>query len=64
MQLRRQIERVREADARIEGIELLAGSEVNILPDGSLDYEDELLGAARLGDRERAHRLRDRASRR
>ena len=25
------------------GIELLAGSEVNILPDGSLDYEDELL---------------------
>jgi DNA polymerase (family X) len=44
-QLRRQIELVREADARIEGIELLAGSEVNILPDGSLDYEDELLGA-------------------
>jgi len=43
-QLRRQIELVREADARIEGIELLAGSEVNILPDGSLDYEDELLG--------------------
>jgi len=42
-QLRRQIELVREADARIEGIELLAGSEVNILPDGSLDYEDELL---------------------
>lgn len=43
-QLRRQIELVREADARVEGIELLAGSEVNILPDGSLDYEDELLG--------------------
>ncbi|HEY2140738.1 MAG TPA: DNA polymerase/3'-5' exonuclease PolX [Solirubrobacteraceae bacterium] len=43
-QLRRQIEHVREADARIEGIALLAGSEVNILPDGSLDYEDELLG--------------------
>ncbi|TMK97658.1 MAG: DNA polymerase/3'-5' exonuclease PolX [Actinobacteria bacterium] len=42
-QLRRQIELVREADARIEGIRLLAGSEVNILPDGSLDYEDELL---------------------
>jgi DNA polymerase (family X) len=41
--LRRQIELVREADARIEGIRLLAGSEVNILPDGSLDYEDELL---------------------
>jgi len=27
----------------VEGIELLAGSEVNVLPDGSLDYEDELL---------------------
>jgi len=27
----------------IEGLKLLAGSEVNILPDGSLDYEDELL---------------------
>ena len=43
-QLRRQIELVHEADAQIEGIRLLAGSEVNILPDGSLDYEDELLG--------------------
>jgi DNA polymerase (family 10) len=42
-QLRRQIELVREADARIDGIALLAGTEVNILPDGSLDYEDELL---------------------
>jgi DNA polymerase (family 10) len=42
-QLRRQIELVREADARIEGIRLLAGSEVNVLPDGSLDYEQELL---------------------
>jgi DNA polymerase (family X) len=42
-QLRRQLELVREANARVEGIELLAGSEVNILPDGSLDYEDELL---------------------
>ena len=42
-QLRRQIELVREADAGIDGIRLLAGSEVNILSDGSLDYEDELL---------------------
>ncbi len=42
-QLRQQIELVREADQRIEGIRVLAGSEVNILPDGSLDYEDELL---------------------
>jgi DNA polymerase (family 10) len=43
-QLRRQIELVHEANAEIDGIELLAGSEVNILPDGSLDYDDELLG--------------------
>ncbi len=43
-QLRRQIELVREANTRVQGIELLAGSEVNILPDGSLDYQDELLG--------------------
>jgi DNA polymerase (family 10) len=43
-QLRRQIELVHAATARLTGIELLAGSEVNILPDGSLDYEDELLG--------------------
>jgi DNA polymerase (family 10) len=41
--LRLQIERVREADARLDGFELLAGSEVNILPDGTLDYDDELL---------------------
>ncbi len=42
-QLRRQIELVREVDGRMDGIGLLAGSEVNVLPDGSLDYEDELL---------------------
>jgi DNA polymerase (family 10) len=42
-ELRRQIERVREANAQLPGIELLAGSEVNIMPDGTLDYEDELL---------------------
>jgi DNA polymerase (family 10) len=39
--LREQIARIRAT--RIDGIELLAGSEVNILPDGSLDYPDELL---------------------
>lgn len=42
-QLRRQIELVHDADARIDGIRLLAGTEVNILPDGSPDYDDELL---------------------
>jgi DNA polymerase (family 10) len=40
-ELRAQIERIRGLE--VEGIELLAGSEVNILPDGSLDYDDELL---------------------
>jgi len=42
-QLEQQIERIHAANLAIEGIELLAGSEVNILPDGSLDYRDELL---------------------
>jgi DNA polymerase (family 10) len=36
-----QIERIRAVS--VDGIELLAGSEVNVLPDGSLDYADELL---------------------
>jgi DNA polymerase (family 10) len=40
-QLKAQIERIR--GMQVEGIELLIGSEVNILPDGSLDYPDELL---------------------
>ena len=40
-QLRAQIARIRETD--VGGIQLLAGSEVNILPDGTLDYDDELL---------------------
>jgi DNA polymerase (family X) len=42
-QLLRQIEMVHEVDARLDGIRVLAGSEVNVLPDGSLDYEDDLL---------------------
>jgi DNA polymerase (family 10) len=42
-QLEQQIERIRTANLAIEGIELLAGSEVNVLPDGSLDYSDDLL---------------------
>jgi DNA polymerase (family X) len=42
-QLEVQIERIHAANLAIDGIELLAGSEVNVLPDGSLDYEDELL---------------------
>jgi DNA polymerase (family X) len=42
-ELRRQIERVAKLNEELEGIRLLAGSEVNVLPDGSLDYGDELL---------------------
>ena len=40
--LREQIEKIRSTE--VDGLELLAGSEVNVLPDGSLDYDDELLG--------------------
>ncbi len=42
-ELRRQIERVARANEKLEDFTVLAGSEVNILPDGSLDYEDDLL---------------------
>jgi len=41
--LEARIDEVHELNARLESLELLAGSEVNILPDGSLDYQDELL---------------------
>jgi DNA polymerase (family 10) len=43
--LREQIERVRELSGTdaAGGLTLLAGSEVNILPDGTLDYGDEIL---------------------
>jgi len=42
-ELERQIERVRRVDGELEGIRVLAGSEVNVLADGGLDYEDDLL---------------------
>ena len=58
----------------LEGFTLLAGTEVNVLPDGSLDYEDELLEqldwvvasvhtSFRMGEREMTDRMvaRDRA---
>jgi DNA polymerase (family X) len=41
--LARRIEEIRDLNLRTEGIELLVGTETNILPDGSLDYPDELL---------------------
>ena len=39
----RHIAAIHEVDERLTGIRVLAGSEVNILPDGSLDYADDLL---------------------
>ena len=41
--LRAQIERVRALNATLDGFDVLVGTETNILTDGSLDYEDELL---------------------
>ena len=39
--LRRHMEKIRAIE--IEGFDLLAGTETNILPDGQVDYEDDLL---------------------
>ena len=41
--LRKQIERVRELAATLDGFTLLVGAEVDILKNGSLDYSDELM---------------------
>ena len=38
-----QMQQVREINTEIDGMEVLAGSEVDILKDGSLDFPDELL---------------------
>ena len=67
-QLERQIELVGAANSALDGIELLAGSEVNVMPDGSLDYADELLErldwviasvhtSFRMGEREMTDRI-------
>jgi DNA polymerase (family X) len=67
-ELLRQVERVRELDASIDGIKLLAGTEVNVLPDGSLDYADDVLAeldwvvaslhtSFRIGEREQTERM-------
>jgi DNA polymerase (family 10) len=37
------VEEVRALDRKMRGFKLLAGTETNILPDGSLDYEDDVL---------------------
>ncbi|WP_391202366.1 DNA polymerase/3'-5' exonuclease PolX [Psychrobacillus sp. L4] len=41
--LLRQIETIYELQAKYADIELFAGTEMDILPDGSLDFEDEVL---------------------
>ncbi len=43
--LRKHIEAIREADEKTKGISILAGSEVDILVDGTLDYDDDLMAA-------------------
>ena len=42
-ELERQIDRVHELNQRLEGFEVLIGTEANIDPDGTIDYPDELL---------------------
>ena len=42
-QVERQIEEIRQINQKIDGITILAGIEVDILEDGSLDLPDELL---------------------
>src|SRR3954470_16099143 len=41
--LEARIEEITALNARLDGFTVLAGTETNILPDGSLDYPDELL---------------------
>jgi len=41
--LARQIEQIHRIDAKLSGITLLAGAEVDILAGGNLDFEDDLL---------------------
>jgi DNA polymerase (family 10) len=42
-QLARQIEQIRKLNESVKGVTILAGSEVDILADGSLDFDDKLL---------------------
>ncbi|WP_227396675.1 DNA polymerase/3'-5' exonuclease PolX [Jeotgalibacillus aurantiacus] len=41
--LRKQISEIRALNEKYDDIDILAGIEMDILPDGSLDYDDELL---------------------
>jgi DNA polymerase (family 10) len=66
--LRRHIEHIREHAAGLEGLRLMAGTEVNVLADGTLDYDDDLLAeldwviasvhtSFRIGEREMTERM-------
>ncbi len=44
-QMWRHLEDIQKVNKEIKGIEVLAGAEVDILPNGELDYSDELLKA-------------------
>ncbi len=41
--LMEKVERIKELNRKLDGVKLLAGTEVDILPDGTLDYPDEVL---------------------
>ena len=67
-QLREQIDLVREVDSQIDGIQLLIGTETNILTDGNPDYSDDLLAdldwvvgslhtSFRIGEKEQTARM-------
>jgi DNA polymerase (family 10) len=67
-QLKAQIETIRVLNEQLDGFTLLAGSEVNVDTDGSLDYSDELLeeldwivaslhSSFRMGEREQTDRM-------
>lgn len=43
--MEKHIEAIRQAEGKVKGIRILVGTECDILPDGSLDYPDEILSA-------------------
>ena len=57
--LRAQVERVRALDAQLDDFTVLIGTETNVLPDGSRRLPRRRAGRAGLGDRLRAHLVRD-----
>ena len=54
--LEARIEEIVALNERLDGITILAGTESNILPDGSLDYPGRAAAAPGLGDRVRSTR--------